>query len=434
MQKKIALATSLNLGAWILAMVVIVILVVVAPVTLLNLLDGDFSLFFLFIGLVVSFVTPFGLVMTMFIQLTQRLYGLSPDDAAGLVRRIVWGLPIRPPVGPIQRVQDGRALPEGPDVIQQAGGPAFLSIGHDSAVVTSRAGQLSRVLGPGFHRLQSFERLWDVVDLRPQRRKVHVEAMTRDGIPIHCDAEIRFRIRPGDQAPSDKVPYPFSDDAVLHLTTMVKRNKGGGVFQFWPTRVAGGALDGEIRNRLELYSLDEYLATDQTDTPLIAQLEREILEAMQKSAPGMGIEVEEVRLGPVLPAEEDISLQWLEAWQSEWQRRAADIIIEGEADRKRLVEIETVKAQVGLVSHMLASLEQIDIEKQEIDPQLVMLHFLEVVRSMADQTSSHEMYREAESLRRLLYMVNPQSSQQSNTRWPQPGSPPPKDPPALPPS
>lgn len=420
------------LGGLVLAFVITTLLIITVPQILLRLVDGNFSIVFLFFGLMVSFAAPFGLVMTLFIQLTQKLYALSPEDAEGLVNRIILGLPVRAPVGPIWRVQDGRALPDGPEVMQRAGGPGFLSIGHDSAVITSRVGKLRRVLGPGFYGLESFEQIWDVVDLRPQRRTVRVEVMTRDGIPVYCDADIRFRVREGDYAPSERVPYPFSPEAVLNLATMAKRRRGDNSIQYWPERAADGVLDGEIRDRLELYRLDEFLINRSIEeTPLIARLEAEITEVVQAAGADLGLIVEEVHLGPVLPTEEDISHQWLEIWQSEWQRYAAEKLIEGEAAQQRLVEIEEVRAQVELVSQMLANIQQVDLEKQEIEPQLVMLRFLDVIRAMGEREPMirHLMFQQAESLRRLLYSLQPHES-----TWPQPGSPPPKNSTPLPPA
>ena len=207
-----------------------------------------------------GFSLLFGVVnaLMLYIRILSQLYGVSMKDAWGFVRIIFLGLPQYPPLHPIWRVQEGRADPDGPATMREIGGPGFLSVGHDSAVVTSRLGELKRVIGPGFHELDTFEKVWDVIDLRPQRRIINVSMMTRDGIPISCQASIRFRINDGGQKSSPDVPFPFDKKAVIKAAT-IKRRKAGGVVQDWTQLIAFGALDGAIRDRLEQHNLDEFL-------------------------------------------------------------------------------------------------------------------------------------------------------------------------------
>ncbi|MBN1877167.1 MAG: SPFH domain-containing protein [Anaerolineae bacterium] len=338
----------------------------------------------LLIGIFASMLFTLPLVMGLFVQFTQILYNLSLEDASQFVNDVMTGLKKYPPLKPILRVQEGRADPDGPEVLQKAGGPAYLSIGHDSVVVTSQHGILKRILGPGFHVLDPFEKLWDVVDLRPQRRTVTVEAMTRDGIPVYCEADIRFQIDNGDQAATAEIPYPYNEEAIWQAV-MSKRSKGEGVEQNWMQRIAGGSLDGEIRDQLEKYRLDDFLTDNQHTQPLVAKLEEAVFKAAVDSGKGMGIKVEQVQVGPVLPKEEAISRQWLEVWQSEWQRFAAQQIVEGEVKQLQVVELARSKAEIDLVTRMLPTIQQMNADGKEIDPRLILLRFWEVLQSIAQQ-------------------------------------------------
>ncbi|MFP4394425.1 MAG: SPFH domain-containing protein [Anaerolineales bacterium] len=355
------------------------------------------------VGFTVSLAFGVFYVRTLFIQILRQLYDLSEEEAQEFVRLVMIGLPQRKPLHPIWRVQEGRAMPDGPATMQEIGGPGFLSVGHDSAVVTSRLGALYRVIGPGFHVLDSFEKVWDVIDLRPQRRAVHVEMMTRDGIPISCDASIRFRIDDGGQEPTSDVPYPFDEQAVVTAAT-IQRRKAGGVAQDWTGRIAGGSLDGAIRNRLEKYNLDEFLASSEDSVPPITQLEDEIFAAVRADGEGMGIIVEQVQLGPIQPDAEDVSRQWMEAWQTEWQSFAAQQITEGEVYRKQLIERTRVQTQVELITGMVPIIQRLHEEGGEEARQVLLLRFLNVMQTMADQESivRHLMFQQAGYLQDVI--------------------------------
>jgi regulator of protease activity HflC (stomatin/prohibitin superfamily) len=91
-------------------------------------------------------------------------------------------------------LREGRIInPESP--MARVGGPGYAVIFEDSAAVFEQYGRLTRVLGPGYYRLEPYERVRGVVDLRPQTRRVQVAGFTRDGIPVRGEVEIEFQIR-----------------------------------------------------------------------------------------------------------------------------------------------------------------------------------------------------------------------------------------------
>lgn len=338
-------------------------------------------------------------------SLVRQLYGLE-DEEEGIEKDFIThrflGLPMRPPYPYTLRVEGGRVSPEAHPILRKLGGPGFISIAHDSAVVTARAGRLERVLGPGFFKLRPFEYVWDVVDLRPQKRTVRVEATTRDGVPVYCDAEIRFHIDAGDQKPSVERPYPFLEDAVFRAAVR-QRRRAGKAIQRWESRVADGILDGEVRDRLERLWLDEIvLPDDQQKTSLLKTLEQEVQQAVREAARGLGVVVEEVQLGPIMPLEEDVSKQWLESWRAIWQQQISSDLAQGEAASILYGERARIMAQANFLARMGEALKP--YQNVEVPPALVMMKFLEVMRSLSDSDPAVRslMFNEAESLRRLV--------------------------------
>ena len=121
------------------------------------------------------------------------LYGTKNVSAAhDLLQRNVFGMTA---LRPLIIVQEGRIAVGGGELHDRAGGRAVLIVYNDSAAVLERGGRLTRVVGgPSFGFLEPFERVWETLDLRHQRWLFTDDAMTKDGIPISCEADITFKI------------------------------------------------------------------------------------------------------------------------------------------------------------------------------------------------------------------------------------------------
>jgi len=361
-------------------------------------------------SMVVAAMTAEGLLA----QFVQRLYALSPEDAQALVTHILFGVP-DPPFAPTLRVDKGHVDPEGSEVMRKVGGPGYLSIGHDTAAVVARGGIIIDVLGPGFHRIDPFVKVWEAVDLRPQLRKVRVETNTRDGIPIYCDAEVRFHIDNGEDKPrgDGPNPYPFTEEVketVLNLATTKVTLAPGGKKRFtrWTKRVASGIVDGEVRNRLEQYKLDDLLASEHTTMPPVEALEQEIEDAAKESAKALGIYIERVQMGPILPSEDAISQQWIETWGSEWERVAADIKSEAEASETENLELARIHAQADLINAIVQEMQSLNINDVEIPQSFITLRLIESLRTLAenDPMVRSTLLQQAESLKRIVESVH----------------------------
>lgn len=368
-------------------------------------------------------------------QFLEQLYDLSREDAQQLSFHLFAGLSIDPPRRPLLRIQEGHTLPDGPLVMymDKVGGPGYLSIAHDSAVVTGRLGKLRRVLGPGFYRAEPFEKVWDVIDLRPQRRSLHVEFMTTDGIPACCDVEIRFQVAGPNRAdfsyPHEEnippQPFPFDPAVILKLATAkyVKSHEGTGRVQDWRIGLVNGLLDGILRDTLEKYSLDHFFnprywalqsegaidkATPPPEKPVgLLEIQARVEEAVKRIAADRGIVVDTVQLGPVLPEEEAISRQWLEFWQAKAQRPVTAYSLAEDARRRQILEKTSVDAQVELVTSMLSKLQDLDTQKSDVPPQLIVMSFMDVLRTMSDRDPAVQllMYQQAESLMRIINAI-----------------------------
>ncbi len=336
----------------------------------------------------------------------QKAYALSPKEAARLVRDLILGQATLPPFDMVLLVSEGRVDPDGPDRLKKVGGPGYLSIRPDSAVVTCRGGHLYRVLGPGFHKLEPFERIWDAVDLRRQRRKVTVEAITRDGIPVSAEVETFFQVDDGGRQADELQHYPFDPQTILRLTTM-KRARDGGEIQRWPELVAGKAK-GALRNKLESMKLEELFALQHTDHTPLDTLSAEIEQLTREGIRNWGVKVEAVRVGPVQPVHESVSERWVQHWRVRWDRAIRRWNAEAKTKGWEKVEEARIHAEADLLLRTLEKwsevLEESGETSQEVLAQLLQMRFMDVLRSMTDQDPFVQtaVLEQAETLREML--------------------------------
>ncbi|MGC9346890.1 MAG: SPFH domain-containing protein [Anaerolineae bacterium] len=426
----------MRLRGLLMALTVVVILVAFAGFVLLALWEQPGQLpsvselvtyFVLVIGLAVALYLGFQRVVRVFVQYVQAFHDLSLDEAEGLVNRLLYSSRHPGSMGVLLRVQAGQVDLDGPAVVHKVGGPAFLNVDHDSVVVTSRLGYLHRVLGPGGHPLEPFERVWDVVDLRPQRRTVVVDFMTRDGIPASCQATIVCSIAGpesvtvGLEHKTHNAAYlDYADDAILQVSTskFVKRVDSGYRVNDWVVGMSG-ALESVIRDTLEQYTLDEFLnpqywLEEDEGRPrsaaapkLVSELEEAIERDIKAVGRERGVSVIRVEMGTVRPAEEAISRQWLEFWQAKLQKRVDRYAMQAEVTRAELAVFARVEVRVDFLNRVLERLQSLHGQGIDIPGELVVSTITEVLQTMHRRGSETEraLYPSMEKVESLARAV-----------------------------
>jgi len=277
----------------------------------------------------------------------------------------------RPGFSPYLIIQGG-SIVKGKDSIHKIGGPAGLVIRQDSAVITEKEGKLARILrGPGFPRLEPFEKIWDMIDMRPQRWPFKVSAVTQDGIPITYEVAVKFRV--GD-----------TDDDILKAATCkwireAWRTEPDRVMD-WVKRVIIGATEGAMRNKiLAQYKLDELL-----DPDVRRQIRQSLLDALTPAvAEDCGVEIMEVTLHDV-----EFKGQVLQEWAKTWKARR-DIEVQKIESVERLQELklrERAMSQVRqeMLDTMVQTLSEMTRDnRQAPTDDYVLLSFIDMVEHTA---------------------------------------------------
>jgi len=177
------------------------------------------------------------------------------------------------PFGHYLLIREGQIVPRyRASSLAKMGGPGYLIIYADSAVVLERQGRFTRVLGPGYFFLMPFETVRRVVDLRPQTRSMQVKAVTKEGIPIQVDMELEFQLRQRVNLPP-KVKKPPSLRARIktclrRVLNLILRRREGAVrpsplpeqpFPISWSAIYKAVFKGEMASKDEVYHWDDLI-------------------------------------------------------------------------------------------------------------------------------------------------------------------------------
>jgi regulator of protease activity HflC (stomatin/prohibitin superfamily) len=336
--------------------------------------DWDFWLFVL-INMVPGLVA-LTVVCWLAASFMQSLYGLkSKKEGWGFLVHRLFGMP---GLRPLLIIKEGAVQGDEAHVLRRVGGPGALIIYNDSAVVLERAGRLTGVLGSGFSFLKPFEKVWDVIDLRPQRWDFAVNAMTQEGIPVTCNADISFKIDGGDQKSTLETPHPMTEEAVFKAATSKWIREAWRTepdrLMTWTKQVIIGETEGTLRSILARYPLDQLI-----DPAVRRKIQAELEEKLRGAVPNLGAKITRVALGDI-QLEDEVTQQWIEKWQAEGRRRMMELEAEGQAARAAIEANARIQAQVKMIANTAKAFDSMAKYGEEVPSRFVILRFIEMIK------------------------------------------------------
>lgn len=291
----------------------------------------------------------------------------------------------RPGFSPFMIVEEGK-FGMGSDEVKQLGGPAGLVLRQDSAIVTDTWGKLTRVVrGPGFPVLEPFEKIWDIIDLRPQRWPFKVSAVTRDGIPITYEVAVKFRIGDTDADILKAATCKWIRDA---WRTEPDR------LMDWVKRVMLSATEGTMRNAiLAHYRLDELL-----DASVRRQIRADLLQLLAATAASdYGVLIMDVTLHDV-----EFGGQVLHEWYKTWKARR-DLEVQKIEATERVQAIQMRKraenqVRQEMLYRTIGTLKTLAKDGQDVPVDYVLFSFIDMIEHTA---AAQKIFLPGDNLRRL---------------------------------
>ena len=338
-------------------------------------------------------------ISTAFVQ---DVYGIRDWRAAlGYVWLLIFGrapgsyFDLKPSASPFApypsiTVRQGRIAEKDKDtLLARFGGPGNVTIFNDSAVFLERFGRFTRVSGPGKVFLRRFERIHEAMDLRPQERSSVAKGVTKDGIPLQTDVQVRFQLaRPPASlvAPSAGVPYPVYEWALVRAgqchSRMVDKEKGEDKVSHWTQRVGAG---GAMRTLVASHRLDELLEPYEPGQDPRREISEQLQQAVNNSARNVGAQVLEVRMGALEPTLDDVKEEWVNSWQAAWASKVRKEEAKGEAEAIREQGLARAYAQTEIILSLAREFQDAVDRNVALPGEIIILRFMEALR----QTWSH---------------------------------------------
>jgi len=276
-------------------------------------------------------------------------------------------------------------------LLARLGGPGNAIVYNDSAVFLERFGRFTRVAGPGRIFLQRFERIHEVLDLRPQERTQEGGGLTKDGIPVKTEVQVRFQlVRPPASvvATIPDVPYPVYKWALIQAgqchNRVVNLDNGKESIDRWPARTSG--IGGAMRALIAGYKLDELLEPYEPERDPRREISQRLHREMDAGARNFGAQVLEVRMGALEPAldkfpvlekvKEERIISWQAAWKSEAQRERA----KGKAEAIRQDGLARAYAQMEIILALPREFQDAIKLNVALPAELIILRFIEALR------------------------------------------------------
>jgi len=338
-------------------------------------------------------------------RFARGLYDIdSFAEARGLVHRCLFGLKS---FGPWLRIAGGTAEGDKTHTLKHVGGPGHLVVYNDSAAVLEGAGRFTRVQGSGFPQLARFEKIYSVVDLRPKRWVHPVNAMSKEGIPVTCEADISFQIASEGIAPSEERPFPASDEKIFQAATsswLLKPSSfASSRIMDWSGRLLTDETEGSLRTLLTRYPLDRLIGLISPKSENVREEIRQQLEQrLQIAAPRLGARILRVELGDI-QVQDEITQQWINAWQAAWERWATEREALGRAKQAEQIENAKTRAQVMMLTSVSEAFRPLVDQEQAVTSKLVLTRlFMVLSRAPSDPLTRVNLPREAVNTLKLL--------------------------------
>ncbi|MEA3340891.1 MAG: SPFH domain-containing protein, partial [Chloroflexota bacterium] len=283
----------------------------------------------------------------------------------------------------------------GGDVFREfMAGPGIILTGCDHAVAISTGTTFKGVRGPGVIFTGMSERPAQVIDLRVQLRAFPVEARTKDGIDINVFTFTPFQIGTGKEIPTLGKGFPYRASDVfkaIHAQQVVHYKNPSQMPEdlqkhtwYDLPRVAGKRIMHEIISRYtfdELYAPFELYADTNQDPR--SRIGTELKEELERVLPEWGIQRIGSGISNLMPADERVLDQRIEAWQADWARRITLRQAAGQSRRLHLVEQARAQAQIDIILSISEQMEQL----RGAGADAIARHFIEVLEDLIEKST-----------------------------------------------
>jgi hypothetical protein len=270
-------------------------------------------------------------------------------------------------------------------------GPGIILTGCDHAVVISSNAIFRGAQGPGIVFTDVYERPTHVIDLRVQLRTFPVEAWTKDGIAVKVVTFIPFQVGTGEAKPQLGNGFPYRSSDVFKAVhaemmqvdlTQVPDNTKKHEWYDLPQLITEPIL----RDIISHYEFDELYAPfelygDFGEHPR-ARISKELRDRLDAELPKFGLKRIGGGISNLVPVDERVIDQRVEAWRADWMREITLQRATGQSTRIRAVEKARTQAQIDIILDIAKRIERLRETEAPIPVDALLLYFVEILEHM----------------------------------------------------
>ena len=292
---------------------------------------------------------------------------------------------------PYYTIEDWKKEPLEPRVdgnisSQFLAGPGIVITSCDHLVTISNGLMFRGVRTPGLTFTDTYDRIYAVVDLRPQLRAFPVKAETKDGIPVTMFAFTPFRIDAGERQPRLGASYPFHERAVFRAVHEQP------IEHEWGRDDDGQATEKQdkvpwdelapriapplLKDIIVEYTCDELCAPGDPRT----EIKQRFGERIAKEMESCRIQVMGGGISNIVPADENVVKQRIENWKADWKRKIEIELGKGEAEVARQLESVRTQAQIKVMRDVARVLTD-----EAVPEQVIALRLIEAMEEMTQK-------------------------------------------------
>lgn len=271
-------------------------------------------------------------------------------------------------------------------------GPGVVITSCDHLVTLHSGIKFKGVRPPGLTFTEQYDRIYAVVDLRPQLRAFTVKAETKDGIPVTVLTFVPFRIDAGGRQPQLGASYPFDERAVFRAVYEQP------IEHHWrrdDQKRATEELDRVdwddlipimappiVKSVIVEYTCDELCAPGD---PRV-EIRQEILTRLKKALGPSGIQIIGGGISNIVPADKDedgeskVIKQRIENWKADWRRKIDIELGKGEAEVARQLESVRTQAQIKVMRGVARILAD-----EAVSEKVIALRLIEAMEEMTSE-------------------------------------------------
>jgi regulator of protease activity HflC (stomatin/prohibitin superfamily) len=269
-------------------------------------------------------------------------------------------------------------------------GPGIVITSCDHSVTISNGLRFMGVRTPGLTFTSTYDRVYAVVDLRPQLRSFLVKAETKDGVPVTVFTFTPFRISVGEHQPRLGASYPFDEDAVFRAV------HDQPIEHKWRRDDDGQAIEKQdkvpwdelvpimapplLKDIIVEYTCDGLCAPGDPRT----EIKQKFKERIAKEMEPCGIQILGGGISNIVPADEGVIKQRIESWKADWKRKIEIELGKGEAEVAQQLESARAQAQLDVVVNLAGVLTRTD---EAMSEKVIALRLIEAIEEMTGESS-----------------------------------------------